>query len=104
MALDQRGHGRGIRSLRPFRLQDCADDVIALADVLDVDRVIPVGYSMGGPVALLAARRHPDRVPGIVLCATSARFSDDDSTPSPLGGMVGEDQSRGSPCRPCASR
>ena len=89
VAMDQRGHGRGIRALRPFRLQDCADDVIALADVLDVDRVIPVGYSMGGPVALLAARRHPDRVAGIVLCATSARFSDDDSTPLPLSGMVG---------------
>src|SRR5205809_691696 len=51
IALDLRGHGRGIRSNRSFRLADCADDVVALADELGLDRVIPVGYSMGGPVA-----------------------------------------------------
>jgi 3-oxoadipate enol-lactonase len=76
VALDHRGHGGGVRSRRPFRLADCADDVIALADVLGIDRVIPVGYSMGGPVALYAARRHPDRVAGMVLCATAAHFGD----------------------------
>jgi 3-oxoadipate enol-lactonase len=74
LALDQRGHGRGVRSWRPFTLEDCADDVVALADALEVPEVIPVGYSMGGPVALLIRRRHPDRVPGLVLCATSASF------------------------------
>ena len=40
--------GRGIRSKRAFRLDDVADDVIAVADVLGIDRFIPVGYSMGG--------------------------------------------------------
>ena len=76
IALDHRGHGRGIRPgpVRGFRLEDCADDVIALADVLGIDRVVPVGYSMGGPVAQLAWRHHPDRVAGIVLCATSRNF------------------------------
>src|ERR1700730_4576693 len=34
VALDHRGHGRGIRSRRPFRLEDCADDVAALAGEL----------------------------------------------------------------------
>ena len=38
---------------------------------------------MGGPVALLARRRHPSRVAALVLCATSARFVPDD-TPTPL--------------------
>ena len=52
VAMDHRGHGRGIRpSLRGFRLQDCADDVAALADALELEQFIPVGYSMGGPVA-----------------------------------------------------
>src|SRR4249919_2728736 len=37
VALDHRGHGRGIRSNR-FRLADCADDAVALADVLGIDR------------------------------------------------------------------
>ena len=76
IALDHRGHGRGIRpsSLRGFRLEDCADDVIALADELGIDQLVAVGYSMGGPIAQLTWRRHPDRVAGLVLCATSRNF------------------------------
>ena len=73
VALDQRGHGRGIRTRR-FRLADCADDVAALADVLGIERFVPVGYSMGGPVAQLTWHRHRDRVQGLVLCATSRNF------------------------------
>jgi 3-oxoadipate enol-lactonase len=74
LALDQRGHGRGIRSARRFRLEDCADDVAALGDALGIERFIPVGYSMGGPVSQLVWRRHPDRVSGLVFCATAMSF------------------------------
>lgn len=73
VAPDLRGHGRGIRSRRRFRLADCADDVAALIERLD-GPVIAVGYSMGGPVAQLLWRRHPQLVSGLVLCATSDRF------------------------------
>jgi 3-oxoadipate enol-lactonase len=75
VALDHRGHGRGIRSRRPFRLRDCADDAAALVDELGVGPVIPVGYSMGGPVASLLWRRHPEAVRGLVLCATARTFA-----------------------------
>jgi 3-oxoadipate enol-lactonase len=75
VAMDHRGHGRGIRSSRPFSLAACADDVAALADELGIDRVVPVGYSMGGPIAQLVWRRHPDRVAGLVLCATARSFT-----------------------------
>ena len=75
IAFDHRGHGTGIRSKKKFRLEDCADDVVDVAAVLGVDRFIAVGYSMGGPVAQLLWRRHPDAVDGLVLCATAARFS-----------------------------
>ncbi|MEO6651555.1 MAG: alpha/beta hydrolase [Ilumatobacteraceae bacterium] len=75
IAFDHRGHGRGIRSRRPFRLEDCADDVAAIADELGVDSFIPVGYSMGGPIAQLTWQRHRDRVDGLVLCATTPYFA-----------------------------
>jgi 3-oxoadipate enol-lactonase len=75
VAMDHRGHGRGIRSSKPFRLTDCADDVVALADLLGIERIIPVGYSMGGPIAQLIWRQHPERVDGLVLCATSRGFA-----------------------------
>lgn len=76
IALDHRGHGRGIRSLRPFTLEDCADDAAALLRVLRCGPAVTVGYSMGGPVAQLLWRRHPEVVTGLVLCATAARFGD----------------------------
>lgn len=74
IAIDHRGHGRGIRSNQPFRLSDCADDAAALADQLGITTFIPVGYSMGGTVAQLMWKRHEQRVRGLVLAATAAHF------------------------------
>ena len=74
LAMDLRGHGRGIRPRPFFRLEDCADDAVALADILGIEKFIPIGYSMGGTVAQLICRRHPDRVRGVVLCATAKTF------------------------------
>jgi len=74
VAVDHRGHGQGIRT-RWFRLKDCADDVVAVADELGIDRFIAVGYSMGGPIAKLCWSRHPERVRGLVLCATAKHFT-----------------------------
>lgn len=81
VAIDQRGHGRGIRSAERFRLDDCADDVAALVEVLGLRRhrpVIALGYSLGGCVAQLTWRRHPEAVDGLVLCSTSRSFAETD--------------------------
>ncbi len=75
VALDHRGHGQGIREYDTFSLEDCADDAVALLDVLGVSTAIFVGYSMGGPIAQLVWRRHGERVNGLVLCATAADFT-----------------------------
>jgi 3-oxoadipate enol-lactonase len=75
IALDQRGHGRGLRAQGPFTLEACADDAAALLRVLEVREAVVVGYSMGGSVAQLMWRRHPNVVAGLVLCATSDHFS-----------------------------
>ncbi len=74
VAIEHRGYGRGVPLAGPFRLEDCADDVAAVADVLGAERFVPVGYSMGGAIAQLVWRRHRARVRGLVLCATSAVF------------------------------
>ncbi len=73
IAFDQRWHGRGIRSSR-FRFTDCADDVAAVMDELGVDQAIIGGYSMGGAIAQLVWRQHPDKVVGLVLCSTARNF------------------------------
>ncbi|MBV9661963.1 MAG: alpha/beta fold hydrolase [Acidimicrobiales bacterium] len=87
VALDLRGHGRGIRSRLPFRLEDCADDVAALIQALGLGPSTIVGYSMGGPVAQLLWRRHREVVSGLVLCATAARFASRGQWKGPMGTM-----------------
>jgi 3-oxoadipate enol-lactonase len=87
LAVDHRGHGRGIRSWRPFRLEDCADDVAALTERLGTGPVIAVGYSMGGPIAQLLWQRHPDTVQGLVLCATASRFASRRDLNGPVGAL-----------------
>jgi 3-oxoadipate enol-lactonase len=74
VAMDLRGHGRGMPAGWGFRLEDCADDVAALVRTLGLRSVIVVGYSMGGLVAQLVWRRHPRLVAGLVLCATARNF------------------------------
>jgi 3-oxoadipate enol-lactonase len=73
VVFDQRWHGSGIASPR-FLLEDCADDVAALADGLGIETFIPVGFSMGSLVAQQVWRRHRDRVDALVLCAAAATF------------------------------
>lgn len=76
LAIDHRGHGRGLRAKAPFRLTDCAADAAALLRALDLAPAIVVGYSMGGTIAQLMARDHRDAVDGIVLSGTAQHFSD----------------------------
>ncbi|HEX8105438.1 MAG TPA: alpha/beta fold hydrolase, partial [Solirubrobacteraceae bacterium] len=71
LAMDHRGHGRGLRTSAPFRLTDCAADAAALVEHLGCGPVTAVGYSMGGPIATLMSRAHRQAVRGVVLCATS---------------------------------
>src|SRR5919199_626036 len=38
--------------------------------------VVAIGYSMGGPIAQLLARDHPEAVAALVLCATAQDWQD----------------------------
>jgi 3-oxoadipate enol-lactonase len=76
LAIDHRGHGRGMRAKAPFRLDDCAADAAALLRELELAPAIVVGYSMGGTIAQLMARDHRDTVAGMVLSGTAQHFSD----------------------------
>lgn len=74
LAVDLRGHGRGIRSEQPLTLDSAADDVAALLGHLGIERSVLVGYSLGGSIALLIWRRHPHLVSGLVLKSTALRW------------------------------
>jgi pimeloyl-ACP methyl ester carboxylesterase len=74
VAVDHRGHGRGIRATEKFELHDAADDAALLLQGLGIDKVVTIGYSMGGPISLLFARRHPEMVRGMVVEATALEW------------------------------
>jgi pimeloyl-ACP methyl ester carboxylesterase len=76
LAIDHRGHGRGLRPLVRFSLADCAADAAAVLRALDLAPALVVGYSMGGAIAQLVARDHPDVASGVVLSGTAQHFQD----------------------------
>ncbi|MGH2893605.1 MAG: alpha/beta fold hydrolase [Solirubrobacteraceae bacterium] len=76
LAVDHRGHGRGVRAMAPFRLEDCAADAAAIVRELGAGPALVVGYSMGGTIAQLMARDHADVVRGLVLSGTCQHFQD----------------------------
>ena len=79
LAIDHRGHGRGLRPLVPFRLADCAADAAGVLRTLELAPALIVGYSMGGAIAQLVARDHPDVVRGVVLSGTAQHWQDPES-------------------------
>jgi 3-oxoadipate enol-lactonase len=76
LAIDHRGHGRGLRPLVPFRLADCAADAAAVLRQIGAAPALLVGYSMGGAISQLVARDHPDVVSGVVLSGTAQHWKD----------------------------
>ncbi len=79
LAIDHRGHGRGLRPLVPFRLADCAADAAGVLRTLGLAPALIVGYSMGGAIAQLVARDHPDVAQGVVLSGTAQHWQDPQS-------------------------
>jgi pimeloyl-ACP methyl ester carboxylesterase len=76
LAIDHRGHGRGLRTPAHFRLVDCATDAAAVVRQLGLAPLTVVGYSMGGAIAQLMTRDHPDTVAALVLSATAPDWTE----------------------------
>jgi pimeloyl-ACP methyl ester carboxylesterase len=63
---DQAGHGESGKDRKVWSADGLASDVDAVAKSLGLKRVILVGHSMGGQIALLAAKRMPGTVIAVV--------------------------------------
>ncbi|MEE8435952.1 MAG: alpha/beta fold hydrolase [bacterium] len=61
---DARGHGRSDHPLAPedYRIEQFADDVIAIMEELQIRNLHFFGYSFGAMVGMELLLRHPDRV------------------------------------------
>jgi len=72
VGVDYPGSGSTPRSTTPLSLDDLADQLVAAAVAEGLETFALHGYSLGGPVAIRAAARHPERVTALALSATMA--------------------------------
>jgi len=71
VAFDLPGTGRSARPRLPLRMPQLAHVVTELLDALGYEQLDVLGYSLGGIVAQELARRAPERIRRLVLCATT---------------------------------
>jgi 3-oxoadipate enol-lactonase len=70
---DTRGHGGSEVTPGGYTLDQLADDVLGLLDVLDIERTHWLGLSMGGMIGQTLALKAPARLRSLVLADTSSR-------------------------------
>jgi len=71
--VDLRGQGLSAKvPLETITLEQIADDIRALIEVIGLERAIIFGHSAGGFVAQIIAINHPQVVKGLILCNTSS--------------------------------
>lgn len=66
VTIDLAGHGASGQGRKNWSIESFADDVNSVITKLNLKRVILIGSSMGGPIALEATRRKPEHVVAIV--------------------------------------
>jgi pimeloyl-ACP methyl ester carboxylesterase len=77
IAPDLRGFGGSAGFPEAPSLDRLADDVVELLDELQIrERIVLSGLSMGGYTAFAFARRHADRLRGLILADTKAEADD----------------------------
>jgi class 3 adenylate cyclase len=81
ITFDKRGTGLSDRSLGFGSLAERSDDIRAVMDACAVQRAALWGVSEGGPLSILFAATHPDRVSHLILFGTGARFARTDDYP-----------------------
>lgn len=76
---DDRGFGDTPVGDGLLTMERIADDAAALMDHLGISQAVVAGCSMGGYATLAFARRHPDRLKGLVLQDTKASADTDEA-------------------------
>ena len=71
---DKRGHGLSDAPPAPYTIDEHADDLLGLLDLLGIERFSLIGLSVGGLISQRLAARCPERIQTITLCCTAAKI------------------------------
>ena len=71
IVFDNRGVGNTTTGIKPFSIQQFANDTAGLLDALKIQKADVLGYSLGSFIAQQLAVTHPDKVNRLVLIATT---------------------------------
>jgi len=75
---DTRGHGKSSTTPGPYSIEQLSRDVLAMLDILDLDRVHFCGLSMGGQIGQWLGLNAAPRLHKLVLCNTAAKIGSDE--------------------------
>ena len=67
LTVDLAGFGESGNNRQTWTMASFGEDITAVIKKLDLDQVVLVGFSMGGPVIIETAKRVPDHITGLVL-------------------------------------
>ena len=68
---DLRGHGASRPAARPISPERAVADVVALIEVLELDRPVLIGQSLGGNLSQAVVRRHPALARALVVIGSA---------------------------------
>lgn len=90
IAFDHRGHGESDKPHDPaaYSRDAMVDDIFALMEHLDLQRVDLMGYSMGAHLSLRAALNQPERFSNLILGGVGGRMLPGNATPPKPGVMT----------------
>src|SRR3954451_19932548 len=105
---DRRGSGLSDRVLSAPTLEEQMEDILVVMDAAGSERGALMGFTGGGPLAILAAATHPSRCSALVLATTFARtgwapgyeWAPNDETRAAARAHMFATSGGGSPARP----
>ena len=77
IAPDLRGRGRTGKPASGYSMQQHAEDVIALLDHLELDRVVMGGHSFGALLSIYLAANYPERITRVIVIDAAIVFHPD---------------------------
>ena len=91
---DKRGTGLSDRDVGSATLEDRIEDVRTVMEATSSEKAALLGYSEGGPMSILFAATHPDRITALVLAESFAKAHASPGYPESNDSFVTKDLAR----------